>query len=94
MALGPDFDLRLTRTAQVLERTKNSQKFRVTYSLTNTKTRSVNVRLKEILGNDFVLTAVVLPNLKRNEEGFTASANLNPGARLEASFNVSFKFQP
>ena len=94
LALGPDFDLRLTRTAQVLERTKTSQKFRVTYSLTNTKTRSVNVRLKEILGNDFTLTAVVLPNLKRNEEGFSASANLNPGARLEASFNVSFKFQP
>jgi hypothetical protein len=94
LALGPDFDLRLTRTVQTLERTKTSQKFRVTYSLTNTKTRSVNVRLKEILGNDFTLTAVVLPNLKRNEEGFSASANLNPGARLEASFNVSFKIQP
>jgi hypothetical protein len=94
LALGPDFDLRLTRTVQALERTKTSQKFRVTYSLTNTKTRSVNVRLKEILGNDFTLTAVVLPNLKRNEEGFSANANLNPGARLEASFNVSFKIQP
>jgi hypothetical protein len=94
LALGPDFDLRLTRTVQALERTKISQKFRVTYSLTNTKTRSVNVRLKEILGNDFTLTAIVLPNVKRNEEGFTASANLNPGARLEASFNVSFKIQP
>jgi hypothetical protein len=94
LALGPDFDLRLTRTVQALERTKTSQKFRVTYSLTNTKTRSVNVRLKEILGNDFTLTAIVLPNVKRNEEGFTASANLNPGARLEASFNVSFKIQP
>jgi hypothetical protein len=94
LALGPDFDLRLTRTVQALERTKTSQKFRVTYSLTNTKTRSVNVRLKEILGNDFTLTAIVLPNLKRNEEGFTANATLNPGARLEASFNVSFKFQP
>jgi hypothetical protein len=94
LALGPDFDLRLTRTVQALERTKTSQKFRVTYSLTNTKTRSVNVRLKEILGNDFTLTAIVLPNLKRNEEGFAASANLNPGARLEASFNVSFKIQP
>jgi hypothetical protein len=94
LALGPDFDLRLTRTVQALERTKTSQKFRVTYSLTNTKTRSVNVRLKEILGNDFTLTAIVLPNVKRNEEGFTASASLNPGARLEASFNVSFKIQP
>jgi hypothetical protein len=94
LALGPDFDLRLTRTVQALERTKTSQKFRVTYSLTNTKARSVNVRLKEILGNDFTLTAIVLPNVKRNEEGFTASANLNPGARLEASFNVSFKIQP
>ena len=94
LALGPDFDLRLTRSVQVLERTKFLQKFRVTYSLTNTKTRSVNVRLKEILGNDFTLTAVVMPNLKRNEEGFSASANLNPGARLEASFNVSFKIQP
>jgi hypothetical protein len=94
LALGPDFDLRLTRSVQALERTKNSQKFRVTYSLTNTKTRSVNVRLKEILGNEFTLTAVVLPNLKRNEDGFTATANLNPGARLEASYNVSFRIQP
>jgi hypothetical protein len=94
LALGPDFDLRLTRSVQALERTKNSQKFRVTYSLTNTKTRSVNVRLKEILGNDFTLTAVVMPNLKRSEDGFSAGATLNPGARLEASYNVSFKIQP
>jgi hypothetical protein len=94
LALGPDFDLRLTRTVQLLERTKIAQKFRVTFSLTNTKTRSVNVRLKEILGNDFTLTSVVMPNLKRNEEGFSAGATLNPGARLEASYNVSFKFQP
>ncbi len=94
LALGPDFDLRLTRTVQLLERNKTAQKFRVTYSLTNTKSRSVNVRLKEILGNDFTLTSIVMPNLKRNEEGFSASATLNPGARLEASYNVSFKFQP
>jgi hypothetical protein len=94
LALGPDFDLRLTRTVQALERTKYSQKFRVTYSLTNTKTRSVNVRLKEFLGNEFTLTAVVMPNLKRSEDGFSSSANLNPGARLEASYNVSFKIQP
>ena len=94
LALGPDFDLRLTRTVQLLERNKIAQKFRVTFSLTNTKSRSVNVRLKEILGNDFTLTSIVMPNLKRNEEGFSASATLNPGARLEASYNVSFKFQP
>jgi hypothetical protein len=94
LALGPDFDLRLTRTVQLLERNKTAQKFRVTYSLTNTKSRSVNVRLKEILGNDFTLSSVVLPNLKRNEEGFSANATLNPGARLEASYNVSFRFQP
>jgi hypothetical protein len=94
LALGPDFDLRLTRIVQALERTKTSQKFRVTYSLTNTKTRSVNVRLKEILGNEFTLTAIVLPNLKRSEDGFSASATLNPGTRLEASYNVSLKIQP
>jgi hypothetical protein len=91
LQLGPDFDLRLTRTVQALERTKTSQKFRVAYSLTNTKSRSVNVRLKESFGNNFTLEAVVLPNVKRNEEGFSASATLAPGARLEASFNVILK---
>jgi hypothetical protein len=91
LALGPDFDLRLTRTVQALERTKTTQKYRVAFSLTNTKSRSVDVRIREILGNNFILEAVVLPNVKRSEDGFTASASLSPGSRLEASYSVTLR---
>lgn len=91
--LGADFDLRLTRTVQALERTKTTARFKVAFSLSNTKDREVVVRLHEILGQNWTLEQIVMPNLKKDTEGVTAEARLAPGARLEASFTVLFKYQ-
>ncbi len=90
--LGADFDLRLTRTAQQLERTKTTAKYKVTLSLTNNKKRPVNIRLREYLGNNWTLDQAVLPNLKKDADGYTANATLAADARLEASYVVSFKY--
>ncbi len=91
--LGADFDLRLTRTVQALERTKTTARFKVAFSLSNTKTREVTIRLREILGQGWTLEQAIMPNLKKDTEGVTAEARLAPGARLEASFTVLFKYQ-
>ncbi len=91
--LGPDFDLRLTRTVQAMERTKTTARFKVAFSLSNTKTREVTVRLREMLGQNWSLEQTVMPNLKKDTEGISAEARLAPGARLEASYTVLFKYQ-
>ncbi len=90
--LGADFDLRLTRSVQTLERTQKSAKYKVSFSLQNTKTRAVNVRLSEIVGDNFVLEQVVLPGLKRTDNGFTSQVTLQPNQRLEASYVVTYKY--
>lgn len=89
LRLGADFDLRLTRTAQQLERTRTSARYRVAFSLTNTKMRPVTVRIRETFGPGYELASVVLPNLRRETEGYVATATLAPGARLEASYVVT-----
>jgi hypothetical protein len=91
--LGADFDLRLTRTVQALERTKTTARFKVAFSLSNTKNREVTIRLREILGQGWTLEQTIMPNLKKDTEGVNAEARLAPGARLEASYTVLFKYQ-
>jgi hypothetical protein len=90
--LGADFDLRLTRTVQTLERTQKTAKYKVSFSLVNTKTRAVTVRLSENMGGNFTLEQTVLPGLKRTEEGFTSQVILQPNQRLEASYVVNYKY--
>jgi hypothetical protein len=92
-SLGADFDLRLTRTVQQLERTKTTARFKVAFSLLNTKTRQVTVRLRELLGQGWTLEQTVMPSLKRDAEGLSSEAKLAPGARLEASYTVLYKYQ-
>jgi hypothetical protein len=92
MYLGSDFDLRLTRTVQVLERTSKLAKFRVGFSLTNTKTRAVAVRLRENLGGNYTLDAASLPNLKRETEGLNSSTTLNPNQKFEGNYTVTYRY--
>lgn len=97
LGVGQDFDLRLTRTVSVLENSKAQSRYKVTFSLVNTKTRTVTVRLLENLtqyGRSFELSSVILPNLKRDLSGFTALATLGPSARMEASYQVTYKPLP
>jgi hypothetical protein len=91
--LGADFDLRLTRTAQTLERTQKQARYKVNFSLVNTKTRAVTVRITENLGESYTLEQVVIPNIKRAEGGFTSQVTLQPNQRLEASYTITYKYQ-
>jgi hypothetical protein len=91
--LGADFDLRLTRTLQTLNRTNNSTKYKVNFSITNTKSRAVTVKINEVLGGqNYALEAVKLPNIKNNEEGISAINSLKPGEKFEASYTITFKY--
>jgi hypothetical protein len=92
MYLGSDFDLRLTRTVQVLERTSKLAKFKVGFVLTNTKTRAVAVRLRENLGGNYTLDAASLPNLKRETEGLNSSTTLAPNQKFEGSYTVTYRY--
>jgi hypothetical protein len=92
MYLGSDFDLRLTRTVQVLERTSKLAKFRVGFSLTNTKARAVAVRLRENLGGNYTLDAASLPNLKRETEGLNSSTALAPNQKFEGNYTVTYRY--
>lgn len=91
--LGADFDLRLTRTVQTLSRTNTNIKYKVNFSITNTKTRAVTVKINEVLGGqNYALEAVKLPNIKNNEEGISAVNTLKPGEKLEATYTITFKY--
>jgi hypothetical protein len=91
--LGADFDLRLTRTLQTLSRTNNSAKYKVNFSIVNTKSRAVTVKINEVLGGqNYALEAVKLPNIKNNEEGITAVNTLKPGEKFEATYTITFKY--
>jgi hypothetical protein len=91
--LGADFDLRLTRTAQTLSRTNTSIKYKVNFSIVNTKSRAVTVKINEVLGGQaYALEAVKLPNIKNNEEGISAVNTLKPGEKFEATYTITFKY--
>ncbi len=91
--LGADFDLRLTRTVQTLSRTNTSIKYKVNFSIVNTKTRAVTVKINEVLGGqNYALEAVKLPNIKNNEEGISAVNTLKPGEKFEATYTITFKY--
>lgn len=91
--VGADFDLRLLRTTQVLERTNKSAKFKVNFTVTNTKSRPVNIRLREALGgSNYSLEAISLPNLRRETEGLNSSATLAPNQKFEGSYTIMFRY--
>lgn len=90
--LGSDFDLRLTRTVQVLERTSKLAKYKVNFNLTNTKTRAVSIRLRENLGGNYTLDTASFPNLRRETQGLNSSTTLAPNAKFEGSYTITYRF--
>jgi hypothetical protein len=86
VSLGKDFDIKLNRSAEVLERTQDIERARIVFSIKNTKTRAVNVRLRETL-NDAVQLKVSVSTggtkvFKRLPGAFTFEAELAPGKSL------------
>lgn len=94
--LGDDFDLRLKRTVNVLEKKDGLLgttfiRYKVSYSITNTKNRAINVRIKEGFGENYTIESNNLPNFKWENGLLTTSNTLNPGTKLEGTYTVSYK---
>jgi hypothetical protein len=57
VSVGKDFDLKLNRSAQILERSDTIERARVVFTLKNTKARAVTVRLLETIDDAIRLEA-------------------------------------
>jgi hypothetical protein len=55
VGLGKDFDIKLNRSAQILERTDKIERARIVFTVKNTKTRAINIRLLERLDDTIKL---------------------------------------
>jgi hypothetical protein len=80
--LGKDFDIKLNRSAQILERTKKLERARVVFTIKNTKSRAVNVRLLETLDDKMELVASGATGFKRVPGAFTFESEIAAGKTL------------
>jgi hypothetical protein len=86
VSLGKDFDIKLNRSAQILERTDKIERARIVFTVKNTKTRAVNIRLLESLDDAIQLEASVstggTKGFKRVPGAFTFESELAAGKTL------------
>jgi hypothetical protein len=86
VSLGKDFDLKLNRSAQILERTDKIERARIVFTVKNTKARAVNIRLLETLDDAIKLEASVsgggAKGFKRVPGAFTFESELAAGKTL------------
>ena len=80
--LGKDFDIKLNRSAQILERTKKLERARVVFTIKNTKSRAINVRLLETLDDKIELVASGVTGFKRVPGAFTLESEIAAGKTL------------
>jgi hypothetical protein len=89
--LGKDFDTKLIRSVTVLEQTKKTVRFRVTYSIKNVKTRVINVRLSEYVQANAKLVNAKLPELSVRPDAFFSKLTLPAGETFKGSYELNFK---
>ena len=82
VSLGKDFDIKINRSAQILERTDNIERARIIFTIKNTKSRAINVRLLETLSDDIKLEASGAKGFKRVPGAFTLESEIAPGKTL------------
>ncbi len=84
--LGKDFDVKVNRSAQTLERTDKIERARIVFMVKNTKARAVNVRLVETLDDAIKLEPSVstggAKGFKRVPGAFTFESELAAGKTL------------
>ncbi len=80
--LGKDFDIKLNRSAQILERTDKIERARIVFTVKNTKARAVNVRLLETLDDAIKLEVDNIKGFKRLPGAFTFEFELAAGKTL------------
>jgi hypothetical protein len=91
--LGKDFDTKMIRSVQVIERTKKLKRFRVTYSLKNLKTRAINVRISEYIPSNSTLVNPQLPELSGRPDAIFSSFTLPAGETFNGSYELNFKLK-
>ncbi len=95
LSLGKDFDIKLNRSFQILESNKRLNRYRVTYTIKNVKTQSINVRLAEfvspVYGFPIVkLEKVKLPNFSQEPGVFVSKPVIAAGATFKGSYEIVF----
>lgn len=80
--LGKDFDIKINRSAQILERTDKIERARIIFTIKNTKARAINVRLLETLSDDIKLEVSGAKGFKRVPGAFTLESEIAPGKTL------------
>ncbi len=90
--LGKDFDVKLNRSAQVLERTKKLERARIIFTIKNTKSRAINLRLLERLSDGIKLEASGSSGFKRVPGAFTLESEIAAGKTLTLTLLSTERF--
>jgi hypothetical protein len=86
--LGKDFDVKLIRLVQPLERTKKIARYRVDYTIKNVKSRAVNVRIAEFVTAGVKLEKVKLPSFLVEPGAFVSRPTIAAGATFKGSYEI------
>jgi|GEM_PF-2491772 len=82
VSVGKDFDIKINRNALLLERTEKIKRARIVFSVKNTKSRPINLRLSETLSDKIKLEASGAKGFKRVPGAFTLESEIAPGQTL------------
>jgi hypothetical protein len=91
--LGKDFDVKLIRLVQPLERTKKIARYRVDYTIKNVKSRGVNVRIAEFVPAGVKLEKVKLPSFLAEPGAFVSRPTIAAGATFKGSYEIVFSLK-
>jgi hypothetical protein len=91
--LGKDFDVKLIRIVQPLERTKKIVRYRVDYTVKNVKSRAVNVRIAEFIPAGVKLEKVKLPSFLSEPGAFVSRPTIAAGATFKGSYEIVFSLK-
>jgi hypothetical protein len=91
--LGKDFDVKLNRLVQPLERTKKIARYRVDYTIKNVKSRGVNVRIAEFVPAGVKLEKVKLPSFLSEPGAFVSRPTIAAGATFKGSYEIVFSLK-
>jgi hypothetical protein len=80
--LGKDFDIKINRSAKILEDTARITRARVVLTITNTKSRAINVRLVETIDDRIKLEGSGVVGFKRLPGAFTLESEISAGKTL------------
>jgi hypothetical protein len=91
--LGKDFDVKLIRLVQPLERTKKIARYRVDYTIKNVKSRGVNVRIAEFVPAGVKLEKVKLPSFLSEPGAMVTRPTIAAGATFKGSYEIVFSLK-